>query len=175
MRPLADLRGHGLGVHSRRDPLGHPHDQAQVLEVGSHRRIDTGVLHLHGHVAPVVAQARAVDLPDRGGGHRLLVELGEDRAELLAEVVLHDLAHLREGHPRRGVAQLGELGLDALPELGRERARVDERGHLPHLHRRALHLAEHVEDLLGRLHLPRRSAAARRPSSPRARLAALVA
>ena len=31
--PLADLGRHRLGVHAGRDPLGHAHDQPQVLEV----------------------------------------------------------------------------------------------------------------------------------------------
>ena len=78
------------------------------------------------------------------------------------------------GTLRGGVAQLGELRLDALLELGREGAGVDERGHLADLHRRALHLPEHVEDLLGGLDLAtlRGGAAA---VLARVRLAALVA
>ena len=159
--PLLDLGGHRLGVHARRDPLRHAHDQPQVLEVRPHRLRDARVLHLHRHVAAVV-KPRPIDLADRGRGHRVLAELREHVAQPLAEVVLDDLPHLGEGDPRGGVAQLGELRLHPLLELGREGAGVDERGHLADLHRRALHLAEHVEDLLGRLHL-----AARRGGVPR--------
>jgi hypothetical protein len=150
--PLADLGGHRLGVHARSDPLGHAHDEPDVLEVGANRVRHARVLHLHRHVATVL-QARAVDLPDRRSGHGLLPELGEDVLEPLAKVVLHDLAHLVERHARRGVPQLGELRLDARLELRREGAGIDEGGHLAHLHRRSLHLAEDVEDLLRRLHL----------------------
>ena len=57
---------------------------------------------------------------------------------------------------------------------GGKRAGVDERGHLAHLHRGALHLPEDVEDLLRRLDLAalRRRAAA---LLERPRLVALVA
>ena len=153
--------------------FGHAHDQPQVLEVGAHRLGHARVLHLDGHLAPVV-QAGAVDLADRGGRHGLLVELGEHVVEPLAQAVLDHLAHALERHARGGVAQLGQLGLDALLELGREGAGVDERGHLADLHRRALHLAEHLEDLLGRLHLAARRGVAA-PFLDRVRLAALVA
>ena len=42
-----------------------------------------------------VAQARAVDLGDRGGGDRLLVEFGEHLGERLAEIVLDARLTLR--------------------------------------------------------------------------------
>ena len=66
---------------------------------------------------------------------------------------LDHLAHLLERHARRGVAQLRELLLEPPVRLRRQRARVDERGHLAELHRGALHLAEHVQHALGRLQL----------------------
>jgi hypothetical protein len=151
-QPLADLAGHRLGVHARRYPLRHAHDQAEILEVGPHGRRHAGILHLHRHVAAVV-ESRLVDLADRGRGHGVLVELGERPLERLAEIVLYHLPHPLEGHARGRLSQLRELRLDAVPELGRERAGVDERGHLADFHRRTLHLSEHVEDLLGGLKL----------------------
>ena len=74
--PRADLLARGLDVQPGRDPLHQPQDDPQVLHVRPHGRGDARVLHLDRHLAPVV-QARAVDLADRGGGDRLLVELGD--------------------------------------------------------------------------------------------------
>ena len=91
---------------------------------------------------------RAVDLADRGGGDRRLVELGERVAELLAELRLDDLAHVREAHLRRRVAQLAELALELLAVLLGHEADVEERHHLPELHRRALHRPQRGDDLL---------------------------
>jgi len=80
---LAQFGGHRLGVHARGDALGHAHDESQVLQVRPDGRGDAGVLDLDRHLAAAfaligISQPRAVDLPDRGGGHRLLLELGED-------------------------------------------------------------------------------------------------
>ena len=132
------------------------------------------VLHLHRHLAAVV-QLRAVDLADRGGGDRLLVELGERLLQRLAHLLLDHLAHVLEGHLRRGVAQLGELLLELLAVVLGHQADVEEREHLAELHRGALHRAEHLHDLLGGLDvalLERRGAtpprsAPRSPSSSR--------
>ena len=66
---------------------------------------------------------------------------------------LDHLAHLLERHARGRVAQLRELRLEPLVRLLRQRAGVDERCDLAELHRRALHLAEHVEHALRRLQL----------------------
>ena len=70
-----------------------------------------------------VGQPRAVDLPDRGGGDRLLVELHEDLAQRRLELGLDHLAHVGEAHLRRGVAQRAELALELLAVLLRARAR----------------------------------------------------
>ena len=61
---------------------------------------DAGILDLDGDLAAVV-QARAVDLADRGGGDRLLVELLEDLAQRRLELGLDHLAHVGEAHLRR--------------------------------------------------------------------------
>ena len=151
--PLADLLRHRLRVHAGRERLRQPQEQAQVLHVGAHGARDAGVLHLDGDAAAVV-QPRAVDLADGCGGKRLGLELRERVVELLARVGLDHLAHLIERDPRGRVAQLGELGLEPLVGLLGEGTRVHERGNLADLHRRALHLAEDVQDSLGRLQLP---------------------
>ena len=59
-----------------RDPLQQPQDHPEVLHVGPHRLGDARVLDLDRDLAAVV-QAGAVDLADRRGGDRRLVELGE--------------------------------------------------------------------------------------------------
>src|SRR5215210_345545 len=143
------LRGR-LHVEPGRDPLQQPQDHPQVLHVGPLRLGDPRVLNLDRDLAAVV-QARAVDLADRGGGDRRLVELGERVAELLAELGLHDLAHVGEAHLRRGVAQLAQLALELLPVLLGDEADVEERHHLAELHRGALHRPERRDDLLGGL------------------------
>ena len=122
LHPRADLLGHRLHVELGGDPPHQPQDHAEVLHVGAHRGVHARVLHLHRHVAAVV-QLRAVDLPDRGGGDRLLVELREGLLQRLAHLLLDHLAHVLEGHLRRGVAQLGELLLELLAVLLGHQAR----------------------------------------------------
>ena len=68
--------------------------------------------------------------------------------------VLDHLAHLLEGDRRRGVAQLRQLVLELLAVLLRHQPDVEERHHLPELHRSALHRPQRRDDLLGRLQLP---------------------
>ena len=114
----------------------------------------------------------AVDLADRRRGHASSSNSAKTSSSGSLELGLDHLAHVLEGHPRRGVAQLGQLRLDALLELLGEGAGVDERGHLADLHRRALHVPEHLEDLLGGLGLaPRRGLAP--ASSPRVEVGGL--
>ncbi len=72
----AELLGGRLDVEAGRDLLHQPQDHPEVLHVGPHRLGDARVLDLDRHLA-AVGQAGAVDLADRGGGDRLLVELGE--------------------------------------------------------------------------------------------------
>ena len=114
---------------------------------------DARVLDLDGHLAAVLGERRAVDLPDRGRRDRLLVEAREDLRDRLFEVLLDHPAHLLEGDRRRGVAQLGQLALELLAVLLGDEPDVEEGHHLPELHRRALHRPEHRDDLLGGLEL----------------------
>ena len=102
---------------------------------------------------PGVAQARLVDLPYGGRRDRHGVEGLEDHVERIVVLLLEDLLHVLERDLRRRVAQLGELGLELLAELLGDQADVEERHHLPELHRRALHRPQRGDDLLGRLEL----------------------
>ena len=102
--PLAQLGEQRLGVHPRRHPLEQRDEQLHVAHVGLDRLGDPRVLDLDRDVVAVVRR-RAVDLPDRRGRDRLLVELGEELGQRPAEVALGDLAHVLEGDLRRVVAQ----------------------------------------------------------------------
>ncbi len=153
--PQPQLLGDRLGVEAGGDRPREPHDHPGVAQVGLQRLGDPGVLDLDRHRAPV-AEGGAVHLADRGGGERLGLDLGEQLVDRLAPVLLVEhLAHLLPGHRRRAGAQLGELLLVELRVLRRQELGVDERGELPHLHRRALHLAEDRGHLHGRLQVSR--------------------
>ena len=147
---LAQLVGDLLGVEARRDPPEQLQHHADVLEVGADDVLDAGVLDLDGDGAAVV-QLGLVDLADRGGGDRLLVELGERVLQRLAEVVLDDLPHVLEGDARGHRLQLGELGLELLAVGLGDRADVDHAERLADLHGRALHRPEHGDDAVRRL------------------------
>ena len=99
--------------------------------------------------APPVVRDRAVDLADRGGGERLLLELREGVAERLAELLREQLLDLLERQRRHVVAQRGERLLELLALGLRDRGEVDGREHLADLHRRAAHLAELLDELAG--------------------------
>ncbi len=148
----ADLLRRRSHVEAGSEALEQTQDDAEVAHVRAHRAGHARVLHLHRHGAPV-GQRGAIDLADRRGGDRILVEVGEHRRDRLIEILLDDLAHLLEGHLRGRVAQLGQLALKLLAVLLGHQADVQERQHLPELHRRALHGAQHGHDLLGRFEL----------------------
>ncbi len=76
LNPGADLLADRLRVHPRRDPLREPENQAEVLHVGAHGGGDARVLDLDRDLA-AVRERRAVDLADRRGRDRLLVEVLE--------------------------------------------------------------------------------------------------
>ena len=73
--------------------------------------------------AAAVGQLGAVDLADRGGGERLLLDLGEQLVERLAVVLLLEhLCDLLPRHRRRVGAELRELLLVDLAVLGRRKS-----------------------------------------------------
>ena len=149
--PLAQLLGDRLGVEAGGEGLGEADDRAGVAQVGVERLGDPRVLDLHRDLA-AVEQLGAVDLADRGGGERLVLELGEELGERLAVVLLLEhLLDLLPGHRRRVGAQLRQLLLVDLAVLVGEELGVDEGGELAELHRRALHLAERADHLHRRL------------------------
>ncbi len=109
-----------------------------------------GILDLDGHAA-AVGQGGAVDLADRGGGDRFLVELLEDVADAITELLFDHLAHVLEGHRGSRVAQRPELALELLAVLLGHQSGVEEGHDLADLHRGALHRPQRGDDLLGGL------------------------
>ena len=116
---LAQLVEQRLRIHPRRHPLEQRHEELDVAHVGVDRLGDARVLDLHRDVVALVRR-RAVDLPDRRGRDRPLVERREVLVELPADVALGDLAHVLERDLRRAVAQRGEALLELLAVALRE-------------------------------------------------------
>ena len=71
--PLAQLAVERLDVEPGREPLDERQQQREVAQVGLDRLGDAGVLELDRDLV-AVERDRAVDLADRGGGERLLLE-----------------------------------------------------------------------------------------------------
>ncbi len=124
--PLPDLLGDRLHVQPGRHPLEQAHDHVQVLQVRPHRGRHARVLDLDRHLAPVLVERRAVDLPDRRGRDRLLVEVVEHLRDRLFEVLLDHLAHLLEGD-RRAPRRAAWRARAGTPR-GAPRARARRRG-----------------------------------------------
>ena len=83
-----------------------------------------------------------------------MLELREHVLERLSEVGLDHLAHLLERHPRRRVAQLGELLLQPLVGLlAAARPVSTNEATWPNFIAAPFIWPEHVEDALGRLQL----------------------
>jgi hypothetical protein len=155
LHPFPQLIEDGLDLDAG-DPRGRdPGDPADLLEVAHERLPGARVLDLDRDDAPV-APYRAVDLTDRRGGDRGVVEGGEPapppRAELLGE---HGVDSVR-GQRRGAVLELGEGGAVWAGDLLRQR-RLEDRHRLAELHRPALELAERGEELLGGAGLQLRS------------------
>ena len=112
---------------------------------------DARVLDLDRHLAAVVQRARGRPGRSRRRRSGSSSKLGEHLVERRLELGLDHLAHVVEAHLRGGVAQLAELALELLAVLLGHEADVEERHHLPELHRRALHRPQRGDDLLGRL------------------------
>jgi hypothetical protein len=120
---------------------------AELSEVADQRLARTRVLDLDGHV-PAVLPDRAVHLADRRGRDRRVVERDELRAPVLAEVAGQHPVHAAGGHRRCGLLQLCQRRTVGPRQLRRQRG-LEDGQRLPELHRAALELAEHTEDLVG--------------------------
>jgi hypothetical protein len=91
---------------------------------------------------------RLVHLADAGRGGRDVIELGELVPPVRAELLGQCPVHVRHRHRRRGLLELGQR-LPVRPgHLVRHR-RLEHRQRLAELHRTALELPEHAEQLLG--------------------------
>ena len=142
---LAGERHHVQPSGDRRRGGGEPLD---LLEVVSQRHVGARVLHLHRHRFAGAGQPRPVHLPDRRGRGRARLELGEVGAPVRPEFGAQHTVHPRGGHRGSGVLQRGQPGPEWGGELLRQH-RLHHRQHLAELHRPALELAQHAEQLLG--------------------------
>ena len=105
--PQHRRRGEAPCLRARRLDHGrHLRDQPQV---GLHARPDAGALHLQHDIAPIV-QSGAVNLRDRGGGKRRLVQPRERGFRRLAKRLLQRGAYHRELQRRRLAVQLLKFG-----------------------------------------------------------------
>ncbi len=137
------------GRHEAREQLD---DHVQVLQVGTDRLLDAGVLHLDRDVTTVLGR-RAVDLADRCRRDRVLVEIGECVGQRPAQILLDDLAHVLERDLLAGGLKDRQTLLELLAKLWVDKPDVDDRERLTDLHRRALHRAQNLDDLVGGRHL----------------------
>src|SRR3954470_17522903 len=144
-----------LHVEAGVDHCEQPRDPRQLVEVGQQRRAGARVLQLDRDFTAVLP-AGAMHLPDRGGSGGNLAELRERRAPVGAQPFGEHLVHRRRGHRRRGLLQLGQRRAVGTGEVLGQR-RLEHRQRLTELHRAALELAEHAEQLLSgaRLQLAR--------------------
>ena len=135
-----------------RDPLGEPQDQPEVLHVGADRGGDARVLDLDRDLAPVCSRARytwpieAAAIGSSSNSSNTSFSGSSSSSSITLRMSLKVTV-------RRRVAQRRELALELLAVLLGHHADVEERQHLPDLHRGALHRPERGDDLLGRLDL----------------------
>ena len=127
-RPVVAEVGEPLGQ------LGQPHED---VHVDGHLFLDVGMEHLDHHRLARV-ERRAMDLTDRGRGHRLRLELGEERLDRLAQLRLNDLAHHGRRIGRHVLLEVLELlgqlhshqvgpGAEDLAQLDERRAKLGQR------------------------------------------------
>ena len=145
--PRLELGDQRLDVHAREEGGEQPGEAGELVEVGHQRGRRAGVLDLHRDVA-AVAPGRAVHLADAGRGRRLVVELLEPLPPGAAELLGEHRVHGAHRHRRRRLLQLGQrLAVGRGDLLGHRR--LEDRQRLAELHRPALELPEHREQLLG--------------------------
>src|ERR1700730_5470123 len=124
-----------------------PRCAAELGEVTEQGATGTRILNLDGDLAAVMPDG-PVHLADRRGSGRGVVKFEEILAPGLAEVGRQHLMHGTSGQRRRGLLQLGQRGPVGSGDFRRQRGLEDGQG-LAELHRPALELTEHPEDLLG--------------------------
>jgi len=118
-------------------------DDLQLREVGLDRRLHIRILELGGK-RPAIERDRAMHLPERGGGRRLILERGKALAPLRPQLRLHAPAHEAGTHRRRLRLELGELARVL------RRKRFGNGGQeLRHLHERTLEPAQRRGELRG--------------------------
>jgi len=145
--PFAQLADHRRRVEPGDDEHEHPGEPLQRAEIGVQGEVGTRVLDLDRDRAPVGPHG-AVHLAEARRRRGLVVEVAEPprppRAELLGE---HPV-HVARGHGGSGGLQPAQGVVVRLGDLGRDH-RVEDAQCLADLHRAALELPEHGEQLLG--------------------------
>ena len=122
-------------------------EPCELVEVAQQRLAGPGVLHLDRDRTAVVPD-RLVHLADGGRRGGPVGELREQRAPVLTQPFGQDPVHGVRGQGRRRLLQPGERRAVRPGDLRRQRG-LEDRQHLAELHRPALELAEHLEELLG--------------------------
>ena len=142
---LVKQRPHLQARHQHGEQPRHPAELSEVAEQGI---AGARVLDLHGHPAAVLPDG-AVDLADRRGGGRLVIELDELVAPVRAQVLGQHPVHGAGGQRRRGFLELGQRR-PVRPREFRGQRGLEDGQRLAELHRAALELPQDPEDLVGR-------------------------
>ena len=114
------------------DPLlDHLGQLLQERQVGLERCLRVRALHLDGDLA-TPGEARTMDLPDRCGGHRLVIERREGLVDRQPELAFDHRTCDARGHWCGGVLQgtklADDVGWDDVRACRQELAELDERG-----------------------------------------------
>ncbi len=105
------------------DQFSHP---VEEIEIALERRLDARSQHLDSDVT-AVGRNGEMDLCDRGGGDRLIVETREQGVDRLAELALDRGARLASRKGRQMVLQPRQVGRDPFAqEIGAGRQRLAE-------------------------------------------------
>ena len=107
-QPRRDFGMDLVGADRRIETLADCEHELQLIEISLQRRGHVGILQLARHVA-AVRQHRAMDLPQRGGERRFLVEFGELGLPVRAQFRGHAAAHEGPAHGRRIGLELRQL------------------------------------------------------------------
>ncbi len=146
-QPLAQLDGELLDVEVRLQHFEQRRDPRQLAQVRAQRVARAGVLDLDGHLAPVVPH-RPVHLADARRRGRGVVEGREPLAPLGPDLPLEHPVDAGGRQRRRRVLELRQrLPVGGGQVLGERR--LEDRQRLAQLHRAALELPEHAEQVFG--------------------------